>query len=455
MAITLEFSTLPYPGLRPFRYDESDIFFGREAQTDQLLERLARNHFLAVTGPSGCGKSSLIKAGMIPALSAGFMVEGGSRWRICELRPGDRPLARLARTLASADILGADRTGLESIAFIEATLRRGPLGLIEIVRGAEALEDANLLVMIDQFEEIFRYRDRIAADEADAFVALLLASARQTEVAIYVVITMRSDYLGDCALFHGLPEAVSAAQYLTPRLTREDLELAIAGPARVFGGRVEPRLLNRLINDFGTDPDQLPLLQHALARLWNIASPKPPVLTVEDYQAIGGLSAALSNHGDEILAELTPEQQRIAEIMFRRLSGTQDGRRDVRAPARIGEIARIAAVDPAEVIAVADAFRRADRCFLATPEGPLDENTLLDLSHESLIRQWHRLADWVTRRRNRRRSISACATGHCAGSRAMPSCGAVRIWQMPSLGGSARPQTRRGRNATAVAINFS
>jgi energy-coupling factor transporter ATP-binding protein EcfA2 len=140
---------------------------------DQLLGRLARNHFLAVTGPSGCGKSSLIKAGMIPALSAGFMVEGGSRWRICELRPGDRPLARLTRALASADILGADRTGLESIAFIEATLRRGPLGLIEIVKGAEALKDANLLVMIDQFEEIFRYRDRIAADEADAFVALL------------------------------------------------------------------------------------------------------------------------------------------------------------------------------------------------------------------------------------------------------------------------------------------
>jgi hypothetical protein len=395
MAVTLEFSTLPYPGLRPFRYDESDIFFGREAQTDQLLERLGRNHFLAVTGPSGCGKSSLIKAGMIPALSAGFMVEGGSRWRICELRPGDRPLSRLARILGSADILGADRTGPESIALSEATLRRGPLGLIEIVRSAEALKDANLLVVVDQFEEIFRYRDRIVADEADAFVALLLASARQTEVAIYVVITMRSDYIGDCAMFHGLPEAVSAAQYLTPRLTREDLELAIAGPARVFGGRVEPRLVNRLINDFGTDPDQLPLLQHVLARLWDIASPKPPVLTVEDYQEIGGLSAALSNHGDEILAGLSPEQQRIAEIMFRRLSGTQDGRLDVRAPARVDEIARIAGVECEAVIAIADAFRRPDRCFLATPEGPLDENTLLDLSHESLIRQWRRLADWV------------------------------------------------------------
>src|SRR5215813_10516459 len=182
----------------------------------------------------------------------------------------------------------------------------------------------------------------MAADEGDAFVALLLASARQSESPIYVVITMRSDYLGDCALFHGLPEAVSAAQYLTPRLTREDLELAIAGPARVFGGRVEPRLVNRLLNDFGTDPDQLPLLQHALARLWSRCSVRSdtPLLTVEDYEAIGGLARSLSHHGEEILSELTPEQQRIAGIMFKRLSGTEDGRRDVRRAARIDEVAR-------------------------------------------------------------------------------------------------------------------
>src|SRR5262249_31398524 len=165
MAIRLEFSTAPYPGLRPFRHDESDIFFGREAQTDQLLARLSRTRFLAATGPSGCGKSSLIKAGLIPALSAGFMAEAGSRWRICEMRPGDRPLGGLARALASPNVLGANRTDLDSVAFIEAALRRGPLGLIEIVKGAEALKGASLLVVIDQFEEIFRYRERMAADE--------------------------------------------------------------------------------------------------------------------------------------------------------------------------------------------------------------------------------------------------------------------------------------------------
>ena len=397
MAVVIQFSSSPYPGLRPFRYDESDIFFGRERQTDQLLARLAHNRFLAVIGPSGCGKSSLVKAGMLPALRAGFMAEVGSRWRICELRPGDRPLGRLARALASPDILGAGRDSEESAAFLEATLRRGPLGLIEIVKGAEALRGATLLVLVDQFEEIFRYRERIAADEADAFVALLLASAGQHEVPIYVVITMRSDYLGECAVFQGLPEAVSDSQYLTPRLTREELELAIAGPARVFGGQVDPQLQNRLINDFGTDPDQLPLLQHAMARLWSrcSASVAAPLLTVKDYEAIGGIAAALSKHGDEVLAELTPEQQRIAEIMFRRLSGSENGRRDVRAPARVEEVAKIAAVEVDEVIAVAEAFRRPDCRFLAAPEGPLRADTLLDVSHESLIRQWQRLAGWV------------------------------------------------------------
>jgi hypothetical protein len=116
---------------------------------------------------------------------------------------------------------------------------------------------------------------------------------------------------------------------------------------------------------------------------------------VKDYEAIGGIAAALSNHCDEAIAELTPEQQRIAKIMFKRLSGSENGRRDVRAPARVNEVAKIAAVPPSEVIAVAEAFRHPDRCFLAVAEGPIRDDTLLDLSHESLIRQWRTLAGWA------------------------------------------------------------
>ena len=239
-----KFSTSPYPGLRAFKPDESDIFFGREEQTDRLLERLQRSHFLAVVGPSGCGKSSLVRAGMIAALETGLMADAGSRWRIAEMRPGDRPICRLARALSRSQALGPERVILtEEAVFLEAALRRGPLGLTEMLEETPLPGETNLLLLVDQFEEIFRFREKGDMDEADAFVDLLLATAQQSKTPVYVVITMRSDFLGDCTLFKGLPEAINESQYLTPRLTRGQCRAAIAGPAKVCGGDVEPALV--------------------------------------------------------------------------------------------------------------------------------------------------------------------------------------------------------------------
>jgi hypothetical protein len=388
--------------LRPFRTDESDIFFGRERQTDELLEKLQRHRFIAVTGPSGCGKSSLIKAGVIPALHAGFMAEAGARWRIVQMRPGEQPMKALASALAVPEILGEEQSPAESRAYVEAALRFGPLGLCEVVNESPVFRSANLFLLVDQFEEIFRFRERIDRDEADAFVRLLLETSARPGVPVFVVITMRSDYLGDCALFHGLPEAINDSQYLTPRLTREECGAAIVGPARVFRGDVEPALVNRLLNDFGPDPDRLPLLQHALMRMWQreqpaAASTSTPrfTLTLDDYAAVGGLTEALARHADEVLAELTADQRRIAEILFRRLTERGRGRRDTRAPARLGEVADIAEADPAEVARVVEAFRGEGRSFVTSAEGPLAADSLLDIGHESLIRQWGTLAGWV------------------------------------------------------------
>ena len=173
------FSTSPYPGLRPFHRHEADIFFGREAQTDQLLRKLQSTRFLAVVGPSGCGKSSLVRAGMIAGLEAGYMAEAGSRWRIAEMRPGNRPLRSLAETLvASADLL-PDWGGTSApVPLVEAGLRSGPRGVIELLDGSPLDDGSNLLLLVDQFEEIFRFRREGDPDEAEAFVSLLLETAR-------------------------------------------------------------------------------------------------------------------------------------------------------------------------------------------------------------------------------------------------------------------------------------
>ena len=395
-------STAPYPGLRPFDTEEHGIFFGRERQTDQLLDRLQRSRFLAIVGPSGCGKSSLVRAGLIAGLETGFMARAGSSWTILQLRPGMAPYARLAQQVSCAS--GQDPSRAD---FVEAALRRGPLGFVEVASETSLCRGACVLLLVDQFEELFRFREREGRDEADAFVAMLLASAGQTRVPIFVALTMRAEFLGECGVFHGLPERINDGQYFTPRLTREECAIAITGPARVFGGDIDPALVNQLLNDFGTEPDQLPILQHALMRMWTRRSIAAAggeedakgaryCLSLQDYRSIGGLGAALSNHAEEALGELDDEQQRVARVIFQRLVERSAVNVNVRAPARVGELAAIAGCDVSTVTAVAGVFRRADRCFLTPRESEsLTPNSLLDISHESLIRHWKRLSDWV------------------------------------------------------------
>jgi WD40 repeat protein/tetratricopeptide (TPR) repeat protein len=431
-----DFSSEPYPGLRPFRQEETDIFFGREQHTDQLLKRLADHRFLAVTGLSGCGKSSLVRAGLIPALNRGFVAEAGCRWRVAEMRPGRTPFARLAAGLLTATALAPEREGIAGGApFVEETLRRGPMGLVEVLRQTPLPAGTNLLLVVDQFEEIFRFRtddearEGLAADarqreqqrridEADAFVQLLLATKEQTEFATYVLLTMRTDYLGHCAVFRGLLEVINESQYIPPPLSRDQLIDAISAPARVFNGLVEETLCYRMLNDAAASQDQLPLLQHALMRMWNLAKqrhgneeePNHPIsLTVGDYETVGSVrpltksDSALSRHGREMLQKLRSDQQRhIAEMLFRALSGGTAERRDTRRFVSVEEVAGIAQTSPEGVIEVANIFRAPGCNFIAAiagegPSGELLPETELDISHESLIRHWDTLKQWADR----------------------------------------------------------
>ncbi|HEX8119270.1 MAG TPA: ATP-binding protein, partial [Pyrinomonadaceae bacterium] len=402
----------PFPGLRPFETDEYRLFFGREGQSDALLERLERSRFLAVVGTSGSGKSSLVRAGLLPALRGGMMAGAGAGWRVALARPGHDPLGNLARALVEDGVLASAAAGLqteEREAVIEATLRGGSLGLVDAARDAR-LGREKLLVVIDQFEELFRFRAaRIAAadDEASAFVKLLLEAARQRDVDVYVVLTMRSDFLGDCAQFQGLPEAINDGQYLIPRMTRDERRFAIVGPVRVARARMTEPLVNRLLNDVGDNPDQLPILQHALMRTWDewrrkghehaLAHAAGAKIDVCCYEAIGGMSDALSRHADEAYAELSDERsRRIAELLFKALTERGPDNREIRRPTRLKEICEIAGASEEEVARVVEVFRREGRTFLMPPEGvELEPDTIIDISHESLIRNWGRLKEWV------------------------------------------------------------
>src|ERR1043166_7208987 len=395
----------PFPGLRPFETDEYSLFFGREGQSDALIERLQRSHFLAVVGTSGSGKSSLVRAGLLPALRGGMRAGAGSVWRIAIMRPGNEPVGNLAAALAEKGVLleaGGGLPAAEAQAVIEATLRRGSLGLVDAMRQAR-LEQQKLLVVVDQFEELFRFRAARTSntgDDASAFVKLLLEAAQQSELQIYVVPTMRSDFLGDCAQFQGLPEAINDGQYLIPRMTRDERRFAITGPVGVTRGKITESLVNRLMNDVGDNPDQLPILQHALMRTWDFWAAhhrNGEAIDLEHYEAIGTMTDALSRHADEAFAELPDERsQYVAEALFKAVSERGTDNRELRRPTCLKDICAIAGASEAEVSAVIDIFRGGGRSFLMPPLGvPLHLETVIDISHESLIRNWERLKAWV------------------------------------------------------------
>ncbi len=181
----------------------------------------------------------------MPALRGGMMAGAGSGWRIAVMRPGGDPIGNLAAELVKKDVLAEAGAGLrahEAEAVIEATLRGGSLGIVDVARQGRLGEHEKLLIVVDQFEELFRFRaaqeNDEHADEAAAFVKLLLEAAQQRELSIYVVLTMRSDFLGDCAQFQGLPEAINDGQYLIPRMTRDERRFAVTGPVGVTRGKI-------------------------------------------------------------------------------------------------------------------------------------------------------------------------------------------------------------------------
>jgi tetratricopeptide (TPR) repeat protein len=426
----------PFPGLRPFEAEEDHLFFGREKEIGDLRRRLGSHRFLSVIGTSGSGKSSLVRSGLIPSLHSGLMVKPGSSWRVAVMRPGGDPIGHLAAALDQPDILGqAGELASTNRVLLEATLRRGSLGIVDAVRHAHLPPSDNVLIVVDQFEELFRFRRESEAsrDEAVAFVKLLLEGARQQAMPVYVVLTMRSDFIGDCMRYPGLPEAVNDGQYLVPRMTRDALRLAITGPVAVAGEEIATRLVLRVLNDLGDDQDDLPLMQHVLMRTWdhwarNGGHATP--IDLPNYEAVGGFKHALSMHAEEAYQDTaSPDGQRNAERIFRALTDTFTDPRGVRRPTPVGDLAAVCELSEADVIEVVERFRRPGRSFLTPPSTvPLTSSVVVDLSHESLMRCWTRLIAWAQEER-----ASAALYVRLSREATWYAEGAAGLWDDPEL----------------------
>jgi len=396
----------PYPGLRPFGFEDSEFFFGREKQISALYKLLDLSRFVAVVGSSGSGKSSLVRAGLLPLLQREAASPGGRKWRFATLHPGDRPLEALRDAVLDLASQTDDPDDLPDVEIrrsrVEYTLNNSAsAGLGLAIQNIRGLRDCSSFLVVDQFEELFRYAtgegkraEAAWRDDAAYFVKLLLEATRDRSGSVYVLITMRSDFIGDCAQFYGLPEAVSATQFLVPSLTRDQREEVIRKPVERAGARIDPPLVERLLNDAGRQADQLPVLQHCLARLWEKApqSGGKPHLTVAEYESIGGMEHALSRHAEAVrhapeLAGLDP----VIQLVFRSLSERDKEGRATRRALPLRTLRDETGADQADLLKILDRFRADDCSFLVPARSErivLRDETRIDVGHEALLRGW-------------------------------------------------------------------
>jgi WD40 repeat protein len=397
----------PFPGLRSFGVEESHLFFGREGQSEMILEYLAQNRFAAVTGASGSGKSSLIYCGIIPILYGGFVLGAGSDWRIVAMRPGSQPVKNMAEAIADAEIKVNDTKNDDEELIrntVYAHLRRSSYGLVDAVSQMGLRPNENLLLIIDQFEELFRFKESrdnsmTTINETEAFIKLIVNAIHQRKLPVFIVLTMRSDFIGDCSHFQELTKLINQSNFLVPQMTREDFKRAILGPVAVAAKEMDTLLVQQILNSIVEGPDQLPVLQHTMMRTWDFwkkyNDPGTP-LRLRDYEAAGKFENALSMHANEAYEALSDTGKRICRSMFRTLTEKSSDNKGIRHPATVREIAEVAQAPVDDVIEVINVFRSRGRSFLTPSENiSLVEQTVIDISHESLMRVWERLRGWV------------------------------------------------------------
>ncbi len=379
----------PYKGLQFFDQIDADLFFGREALTNRLLQRLGLSQdspsddhsLLVIVGASGSGKSSLLRAGLAPAIrrSAAPDVQLGvsqsPAWEIVVVTPTAHPLEVLATRLTrQVESVTAAATLLDDMRGDSRSLR---LYLRNAARP--------LILMVDQMEELFT----LCRDERERqdFVDNLLAAAESEQCKI--VLALRADFYPHCAHFENLRLALATCQEYIGLMNAAELRSAIEGPANYYKYVFEPGLVDLILREVGDEPGSLPLLSHALLETWKRRQGR--TLTLAGYAEAGGVHGAIAHTAERLYLRLTEPQQRITRNIFIRLTELGEGVQDTRRRVSPDELV-LRAEDRLSVAEVLDLLVNARLVTLGEDS--------VEVAHEALIREWPTLRSWLSEDRD-------------------------------------------------------
>lgn len=392
----------PFRGLQMFQPEDAWLFFGRDSEIEELLIRLGQFPILTVIGNSGCGKSSLVRAGLVPALRAGRFRYGNlpvGGWRVAIVRPSGAPFDYLTEILPSQ--LAPELSVGEQAGFIAECRSKLPGGGEALLDAISALVNAagknssgtRVLLVVDQFEELFTLT--ASRDLRERYIEALLAAARwDASVPVHLVLILRADFYAHCLEHAGLSRCLQANLYNVPRMSHEQMRDAIEKRLALAGAHAEPGLIDSLLDDVGTEPGDLALLEHALGRLWEKCGGFGRTLSNSAYSSIGRLRGALSAHANEVYGEIAdPEQKQLVQRIFLELVQLGEGAPDTRRRVRKADLLALGAAEEVEPV-----LARLTASRLISMSG-VGAETFAEVSHEALIREWSTLREWLAQNR--------------------------------------------------------
>jgi len=400
----------PFRSLQVFEPEDAWLFFGRDSEIGELLERLARSRVLAVVGNSGCGKSSLIRAGLISALQGGRFYHEGSAvesWRVAVFRPSGAPFDYLAEVLASQ--LAPELSLKGQAEFIadcrnkfpieKDALRNAVNALVNVTAERDKVGQIHVLLVVDQFEELFTLTGK--RETRDRYIDALLAASRPGgAVAVQVVLVLRADFYAQCLEHAELSRCLGTNQYNMPPMSREQLRESIERRLQLAAGQAEPGLIDSLLEEVGAEPGNLALLEHALGQLWDRCGGFGCTLTNQAYAQLGRLRGALGRHADEVYSNLVDDQsKRLAQKIFLELvhlgeDANAGNGNDTRRRVSKTDLLSLSGVEEIELL-----LGRLSSSRLISIGGS-EQETFVEVSHEALIREWLALREWIAAHRD-------------------------------------------------------
>ncbi|MEH2175959.1 nSTAND1 domain-containing NTPase [Nostoc sp.] len=393
----------PYKGLSYFDCTEADanLFYGRIALTDELLEKVRSGNFLAVLGASGSGKSSVVRAGLLYQLKLGRRLSGSDTWQLKIFRPGINPLQNLALAFVESELSDIERAS--QLAKAEELIAKGAVGLGQLITAAQT---QRVMLVVDQFEEAFTQCQDIT--KRQQFFECVLGALQRNDNKLCLIITMRADFFGKCLEqeYGGLAKKIQEDLVTVTPMNREELETAIIKPAEQVNLAVEPELVSQMIADVEDSPGSLPLLQYTLTELWQQRTEERLTLTI--YSKLGGVRGTLQTRATEVYESLSLEEQQATKRIFLELTQLGEGTEDTRR--QVVQRDLVTSQHP-EAVINRIIQRLADEKLVVTSTLS-NQIAVVDVAHEALIRHWSLLRKWIEESRDilrQKRKIEAAA----------------------------------------------